>query len=929
MTEETTRGQETPDSEDAGETLSLGQGETRALDRSVVSGQTQRPGEALSAEVRLGRYRLIRELGSGGQGAVYLAEDEQLKRNVALKVLNVGARLSAHARLRFEREAETTGRLNHPGIARVFEFGEENGVLFIAMEFVEGETLESMIRQSRNRQDSSGEPGAVMLNAGVDPGRTTQVQPSQGTALSSDQRPFAEIARFMEDAARAIHVAHESGLVHRDIKPANIMMRQDGRVCLLDFGLAHDDHSTEVTLTQSGDVFGTPAYMAPEQVRGQTHSIDPRTDVWALGAVLYECCTLCRPFAGATRHDLFREIVQREPVPPSHVNRRIPGDLAAIILTALDKDPERRYASALDLAEDLRRLRHFEAIHARPAGHWVKTLRWVQRNRTVAAMGLLVFLALIGVVVALYLRGQEQKRAFDTMQSAKVRIEEESRRTSAALVRERAALADFERLADDKRLEEAEKEAEELWPARPWTVEAMESWLARYRPLLKAWPEHEASLRKLREKASPYREEDRRRDHGEELARLTSLRKQREEQAASLKEVQDDAERKKLSASLTEINHDIQELETLVNQRKSWDFGDDNVIRWKHDIQTQIVNRLRRFAAPEDGLYAGVRKRCQRARAILDETVTKYRDGWIAAIRAVRTSPHYGGFKLSAQVGLIPLGADPRSGLQEFLHWETHRGPIPERDEKGNLSLTENTGLIFVLIPRGQFWMGSQKEDPGKPNYDPRARSDEPLHEVVIEQPFLLSKFEMTQGQWRRSWPALEQPSFYRKGFQGRGMTSVVNDMHPVEQVSLLMCDKVLLHIGLSLPTEEQWEYAARAGQDGIWAGGTRDIGKLREWGNLAGQEAARVFPAHEKEHRDPYIIHAPVGSFKPNAFGLHDVTGNLWEWTRSTFKGLYCIRGGGFGNLAYVNRLAYRYHYTELQRDHDLGLRPLCPLQP
>jgi len=307
-----------------------------------------------------GPYRLLAELGRGAQGKVWLAQDTRLPRQVALKVLNGLAGLSPLGRVRFEREAEIVSRLEHPGICPVYESGEHEGVPYIAMRYLPGQSLAEWIAH--------------------------QAEPPRG------REELRHVLSWIESIARAAHVAHQAGIVHRDIKPGNVRLSGEGQAVLLDFGVAHDVDARTLTLT--GDLFGTPAYMAPEQIAGQARLSDHAVDVHALGVTLYECLTLALPFEGKTRETLFRNVLER-PVPdPRRHNPALPRDARAVLEKALEKDPRRRYATALELAEDLARLARGEPVRARAITRPERLLRWARREPLRA--GLLA----AGVVVA-------------------------------------------------------------------------------------------------------------------------------------------------------------------------------------------------------------------------------------------------------------------------------------------------------------------------------------------------------------------------------------------------------------------------------------------------------------------------------------------------------------------------------------------------
>ena len=336
------------------------------------------------APVRIGPYRIVRELGRGGMGVVYEAQDTRLPRTVALKVLGPQYSASAQLRMRFQREAAVASRLDHPGICTVYEAGEDGDTLFIAMRHLEGQSLAGLI--SRSRQHKTGRvPSILKLPAGATPppGTPPQGVPAAGESHSSTADLRADVDRvayFVEKVARALHFAHERGLVHRDIKPHNIMVTPDGEPVLLDFGLAREEGGEGHGLTQTGSLMGTPAYMSPEQLVGQRIKLDRRTDVYSLGVTIYECLTLRLPFEAPTTDSLYQKILATDPVDPRKLNRAVPYDLKIVLETAMEKDRNRRYQTALHFAEDLRRFREHESIEARPAGPWLRARRWVHRH---------------------------------------------------------------------------------------------------------------------------------------------------------------------------------------------------------------------------------------------------------------------------------------------------------------------------------------------------------------------------------------------------------------------------------------------------------------------------------------------------------------------------------------------------------------------
>ncbi|MCB9831844.1 MAG: serine/threonine protein kinase [Planctomycetes bacterium] len=338
----------------------------------------------------LRHYRPIRELGRGGQGIVYLAEDERLGRRVALKVLQLAGPAAVPLLARFRREALAASRLDHANICPVIESGVEGTLAYIAMRYVEGETLAARLAGSRDRRSfhvgvenaDDGETGAGRA--------TTEPAPAE-----PDRR---QLLVMVEKIARALHAAHELGIVHRDVKPGNVIVTPNGEPVVLDFGLATALDGDDSSLTRSGELLGTPAYMAPEQLRAGEPRVDRRVDVWALGVILFELLAGRRPFAAPTRVALVRRIVEEEAPALGLVVRGLPRDLEVIVQVALARERDRRYATAEDLADDIRRHLENRPLRARPSSVLDRCRRWSRRNPVIA-----LFLPALTVILALAL----------------------------------------------------------------------------------------------------------------------------------------------------------------------------------------------------------------------------------------------------------------------------------------------------------------------------------------------------------------------------------------------------------------------------------------------------------------------------------------------------------------------------------------------
>src|SRR5438477_2969017 len=326
------------------------------------------PGKEKTARVEkmlgeLGDYELLDEIGRGGQGVVFRARQKSLSRTVALKIISLGQWASKAHLKRFRREAEAAASLDHPGIVPIYEVGERDGQCYFSMKFIEAGQLDEVIKR--------------------------------------EPMPIRRAVDLIAKVARTVHYAHEHGILHRDIKPGNILLDGKGEPHLTDFGLARLVE-TESTVTRTMEVLGTPSYMAPEQAVGNNARISSATDVYGVGAVLYQLLTGQPPFAGGTTYETIRLLLDTEPRQPRLLNPKVDRDLATICLMCLEKDPQRRYSSALALAEDLDRWLRHKPIQARRTGVFVRSKKWIKRNPALAfaAASAAALLMTLGILIS-------------------------------------------------------------------------------------------------------------------------------------------------------------------------------------------------------------------------------------------------------------------------------------------------------------------------------------------------------------------------------------------------------------------------------------------------------------------------------------------------------------------------------------------------
>ncbi len=461
-------------------------------------------GAGLQPGVPIGDFEIVREIGRGGMGIVYEAIQLSLGRHVALKTLPFAAGFDPKYLQRFRQEAQAAAQLHHANIVPVYAVGCERGVNFFAMQLIDGQSLDCIIRQlcsdaslkatdssssgTRSPQTWAGPFFDVPATEPLGQAATSVASPAQEasnlnaerndveriTRLSADlstecnkAQVYRTMASLMAQAAEALEYAHRQGIIHRDIKPANLLVDMNHNLWVADFGLAHL-HS-EQNLTRTGDLLGTIRYASPEQVSGQRVMLDPRTDLYSLGATFYELITLRPVFTGTTRHALLQQILNHNPAAPRSIDRFIPPELETILLKLLGKRPEERYDSAQELANDLHRFLHDEPILAHPPSSMERLRKWGRRHPSyVVALVIVMFAIIVTSGVSNYLIAQANHRTKEALNAERIRAEEAERNLQQA------------RQAVDYMIQVSENDLASKFPLHPLQKRILETALIYY-----------------------------------------------------------------------------------------------------------------------------------------------------------------------------------------------------------------------------------------------------------------------------------------------------------------------------------------------------------------------------------------------------------------------------------------------------------------
>lgn len=477
-------------------------------------------GVGLQPGVPIGDFEIVREIGRGGMGIVYEAIQLSLGRHVALKTLPFAAGFDPKYLQRFRQEAQAAAQLHHANIVPVYAVGCERGVNFYAMQLIDGQSLDCIIRQlcydaGLKAADSAspseqaprtwaGRFSDVPATEPLGQVAASVASPAQAfcpgahhsdvervTRLSADlstecnkAQVYRSIAKLMAQAAEALEYAHQQGIIHRDIKPANLMVDMNHNLWVADFGLAH--LQSEQNLTRTGDLLGTIRYASPEQVSGQRVMLDPRTDLYSLGATFYELITLRPVFAGATRPAILQQILNHEPTSPRLIDHSIPPELETILLKLLSKLPEERYSSAQDVADDLHRFLRDEPILAQPPSFPERVRKWGRRHPSyVVALVIVMFAIIVISGVSNYTVAQANRRTTEALTAERSRAEEAERNLQQA------------RQAVDYMIQVSENDLAAKFPLHPLKKRILETALVYYQGFIAYYhgnPAQEAEL---------------------------------------------------------------------------------------------------------------------------------------------------------------------------------------------------------------------------------------------------------------------------------------------------------------------------------------------------------------------------------------------------------------------------------------------------
>jgi serine/threonine protein kinase/formylglycine-generating enzyme required for sulfatase activity len=888
------------------------------------------------------RYAIGAEIGHGGMGRVYAARDEDLQRDVALKVIREapgegdtsgGPSPSSLRLARFLEEAQVTGQLDHPGIVPVHELGlDANGRLYFAMKLVRGEDLSTVLKR-----------------VGKDP-EWTQTR----------------VVGVLQKVCEAMAYAHSKRVIHRDLKPSNIRIGRFGAVYVMDWGLArvldrpderdlrvraedaptqsdpvrsdrqHAGELAQLLHTVDGTPIGTPMFMSPEQALGRAELMGPQTDVYGVGAILYMLLTgqmpYVSPFSMVNAAQVVRWIREGPPTPILELAPKATAQLVAIAERAMARDPAQRYAHMGELADELRAYLELRVVRAYRTGPVAEFGAWVRRNRSVAALaGALLVLAIssgFGVAWQRSVAAEEVRRSADALDAIelspvldRVRLNDPNAAAQldaweSSMQRLVARKPEYEREASEI-LKRAEANGLVTFEDRTPSASAEGADMSELKVALTDRDRFAAELANPKPPTDPELSDEWRQAY---VADVRSILPRTvaylDERIAHLRLLQPPAAIPRLTNEADQLHYEL-----LVRRAQQ--------LHW---LEVEGARQLKWLRAIESA--------AQRVQQV------EWENAWRVLrvdLESEATQGPYGALSIEPRRDLLPLGRDRLSGLWEF--WHIASGERPVADERGSWRIGPDTGIVFVLVPGGPSTIGASNK-PDSKHFDAQAS---PIEFITSEnlEPYALSKYEMTQGQYLRL--AAVNPSRHFAGGQYANDRRV-SLANPVESITYEEAARVLSRVGMQLPTEMQFEHAARAGADQPLPVGSLE--QLRLHANYLDSTLInhQKSPGAEKDPTpgDGWAIHAPVGSFTPNAFGLHDLVGNVAEWTRDWLvtKPDDCritpgtgervparavrrvVRGGAFNYAPSECRLSYRYALAPSDRLETVGFRAALTLR-
>ncbi len=908
----------------------------------------------------VGRYEIRREVARGGMGVVMRAYDRELHRNIAMKVLlgNDGSLMRAHQKkehqrlARFLEEAQVTAQLDHPGIVPIHELGiDADGRVFFTMKLVKGETLSQIFDKVKMGVDDWTVTrvlwSLLRVCEAMDFAHRRKV-------VHRDLKPsnimigeFGETYVMDWGLARVLDRPDSSDRPSRGPRSDSSVLPR--KVFSERINVAQETPDSPL-LTNDGDRLGTPAYMSPEQAEGRIGILGPATDVYSVGAILYHLLTGSAPYMHRERRDalsIVNLVIAGPPQPIHTITREVNGELQSICEKAMARKIGERYATMADLASDLRAYLENRVVRAHRSGAFIELRKWTRRNRAAAwatVAALIVGLIGVGVIMKLAIDNEvegKQNAVEKATIMARWRDESEKLKTT----KEEVAAKQTELEAKQGELKQAAEElartASELTSQQEAVVKSRED-LERLNATLGDTQQQkqtsEAELESARSALSKANA-DLKAKQGELAIQQGNVKAQRDE-VNKLKQERDDLQKlaeflsaavrpsielveiSKLEAATSDLwpararkvdamrewvtraedqlasaQSDRDRFKDLRRKRNTTENAPSNeepeaaFIYQTLDALESAAEKLESITLPD------VTSRLARAETIERLTLVDHRKEWdetIEAIANTEQNPQYAGFELKPIAGLVPLGRDSRSGLFEFWHVES--GDLPSRDSSGRIRPSERSGIVLVLVPGGKFMMGSREVDflafP-----EARGREDEqPPHEVELPA-FFISKYEITQEQWRRCGSTTDSCRFRaRTRAGGREITG----MNPVESVPFDEAARILRHVTLELPTEAQWEYAARGGTETPWWSGltSRDAEQAGNIADLYAKEHGGSSWECDSRLDDGQFAHAPVGAFRPNGYGLYDVIGNVAEWCLDDFRPYRESTGLGLNGL-------------------------------